>query len=237
MPAANASPLEHVPEQAKDHVPDAVPPEGLPSEAVTHMTPMAKDHVPDWLLSDGFEVPETNGHVPSQQAAPLEHVPEQAKDHVPDSVPPNGLPSEAVTNMAQMAKDQVADWLLSDGFEVPETNGHVPSQQAAPLEHVPEQAKDHVPDSVPPNGLPSEAVTNTAQMAKDHVPDWLLSDEFEFWETNGHGPPQQIELIEQVPAQAEERVPDAVPPEELPSEAAGHVDGMATDHAPDWLLS
>jgi hypothetical protein len=76
-----------------------------------------------------------------------------------------------------------------------------------------------------------------AQMAKDHVPDWLLSDEFEFWETNGHGPPQQIELIEQVPAQAEERVPDAVPPEELPSEAAGHVDGMATDHAPDWLLS
>jgi hypothetical protein len=171
-PMQQAALLEHVPEQAKDHVPDTVPPNGLPSAAVTHMAPMAKDHVPDWLLSD--EVSETNGHGPPQQAGPLEHVPEQAKDHVPDTVPPNGLPSEAVIHMAPMAKDHVPDWLLSDGFAFSETDGHGPPQQE-PLKLVPEQAEEHVPDAVPPEGLPSEALAHVENAAADHAPDWLLS--------------------------------------------------------------
>jgi len=175
MPAANVSPLEHVPEQAKDHVPEAVPAEGLPSEALDHMAAMPLSHVPGWLLPDGFEFVETNGHGPLQQAAPLEHVPEQAKDHVPATVPPNGLPSEAVTHMAPIAKDHVPDWLLSDGFAFSETNGHVLPQQVEPLEHFPEWADEHVPDAVPLEELPSEASAHMDNAATDHAPDWLLS--------------------------------------------------------------
>jgi hypothetical protein len=84
-----------------------------------------------------------------------------------DNTDPVTLPAAA----SQAAHD------FGEQFVFSTTNAHVPPQQVEPLEHVSEQGAAHVPEEIPPEGLPTEASNmDGAAMTQlaDHV-DWLLS--------------------------------------------------------------
>ena len=65
---------------------------------------------------------------------------------------------------------------FGDQFVFSTTNVHAPFS-AEPLDQVPDQAMSHVPDEIPPQGLPDEALDNMSHIATtqlmDHVP-WLI---------------------------------------------------------------
>src|SRR5262249_51719104 len=116
---------------------------------------------------------ETEGHLSGESStasAPLEHVSERAEDHDPSELPPDGLPQAALDNMSDTAKAQLADhvdWLISGAGDQLTFASDAPNQTPnvrAPLEHVPEQAEDHVPAEVPPNGLPQDALDQMQSM-------------------------------------------------------------------------
>ena len=75
------------------------------------------------------------------------------------------------------AASQAAHEVVDDKFDFSTPNAQGPPSTVPPVDDLPGQAADHVPDNIPPQELPSEAVDNmsdivTAQLM-EHVP-WLI---------------------------------------------------------------
>ena len=171
--ATSELPLAHVPQEAAEQVPEKVPPEGLPQVAVDQMSDAATDqlaeHV-DWL-NDGDQFIFPDLHALSQTLIESTLLRVQAAD---------GPTQVELNPMADAAADQFTghlDWLkIGDQltFQISEAT-HQASNEP-PLSHVSDQGTEHVPEQVPPHGLPDQAVnmapTATEQL-EANVP-WLL---------------------------------------------------------------
>jgi len=153
-------------------MPKNAKPVTLPAAAVDHMAPQAKTALLDHFVFDNV----VNNSAPA--SPPADHLPEQA--HVPPVVPPPvtlpdaaSLPAAAVTHMAPQAKDNLADHFVFDTNIV--NNSGPPSQ---PIDHLPEQAVDHVPPVVPPPvTLPEAALGHMPDVAKEQLAahtDWFI---------------------------------------------------------------
>jgi hypothetical protein len=243
--ATSELPLAHVPQEAAEQVPERLPPDGLPQEAVDQMSDAATGHLSDHVnwLNDGDQFIFTDLHALSQTLieSTLLHM-QPAGDQTPD-----GLAQANLNLVASTAAEQLAghlDWTkIGDQLIFKASEATHEASNETPLSHVSDQGAEHVPEQVPPDGLPPVALDNIATTSaqnqlENHV-DWLLqADQLAFSPSD---PLQTTNAaLEQTPTEPllESTLPADIQITDVPIET---VEDMTISTgvlgADDWLIS
>jgi hypothetical protein len=184
---ATSDPLAHVPREAAEQVPENLPPNGLPQVVVDHVpdaaTRQLAEHV-DWLNDgDQFVFPDdlhALSHTLIESA--LLHV-QAAENQTLDR-----LTQVDLNPMADAAAEQLTghlDWTkIGDQLTFKTSEATHEASNEPPLSHVSDPGAELVPEQVPPQGLPDQALVNMAPTAahqlEEHVQSLLQADQLAF---------------------------------------------------------